>query len=152
MPSRPMHGTKPASRTAGRRSKTRLGCAKGPPGRCISLIFAIPMATNYARSVACLLPELSQVKPEEGRPFRAVLARERTWLGPIGRAPHELTFGIRRGAALAGAGDCRRPPPCISGFGADSGAKPRRPPAHNFGLVTPSYSTLRVGARSASAR
>jgi hypothetical protein len=32
---------------------------------------------------------------------RSSRARER-WLGPIGRAPYELTFGISRGSALAG--------------------------------------------------
>ena len=70
----------------GPRSRTRLACAKGPLASYISLIFAIPMATNCARFIACRLPELPQTKPEEGRPFRAVLARERTWLGPTGRA------------------------------------------------------------------
>ena len=70
-PNRPTHGTKPASRMAARRSRTRPACAKGPPARCISLIFAIPTATNCARFIACRLPELSQIKPEEGRPFRA---------------------------------------------------------------------------------
>src|SRR5438874_337535 len=81
---------------AARRSRTRLACAKEPPASYISLIFAIPTATNCARFIACRLPELLQIKPEEGRPFRAVPARERTWLGPIGRAPHELTFGPSR--------------------------------------------------------
>src|SRR6266705_6666388 len=38
---------------AARRSRTRPACAKGPPARCISLIFAIPTATNCARSTAC---------------------------------------------------------------------------------------------------
>jgi hypothetical protein len=39
------------------------------------------MATNCARFIACQLPELSRIKTEEGRPFRAALARERIWLG-----------------------------------------------------------------------
>src|SRR5690348_11601982 len=55
------HGTKPGSRMVARRSRTRLACAKGPRARCTSLIFAIPMATNCARFIACRLPELSQI-------------------------------------------------------------------------------------------
>src|SRR5437660_11880101 len=112
---------------AARRSRTRLACAKGPPASYISLIFVIPMATNCARFIACRLPELSQIKPDEGHPFRAVLARDRTWLGAIGCAPHELTFGIRRGSPLAGAGDSRRPPLRVDVRAAGLGAKPRRP-------------------------
>src|SRR5215471_16159194 len=61
---------------AARRSRTPLGCVKGPPVRCISLICAIPMATKWSRFIACRLPELSQIKAAEGRPFRAALARQ----------------------------------------------------------------------------
>src|SRR5207247_10838352 len=43
-------------------SRIRLGCAKGPPGRCISLICAIPTATNCAGFVACRA-ELSAQDP-----------------------------------------------------------------------------------------
>jgi len=37
---------------------------------------------------------LRRIRAKEGRPFRAVLARERTWLGPIGRAPQDSRFGM----------------------------------------------------------
>src|SRR5271166_1909897 len=100
---------------AARRSRTRPACARRAH---ISLIFAIPTATNCARFIASQPAELSQIITEEGRHFQAVLARERTWLGPIGRAPHERTFGIRRGSALARAGDHPRPPLRLSGSGA----------------------------------
>ncbi len=76
-PSGPTHGTKPVSRMAARRSRTRLACAKGPPARYISPIFAIPTATNCARCIACRLPELSPIKTEEGRPCRKILASAR---------------------------------------------------------------------------
>ncbi len=74
---------KAGSRMAARRSRTRPGCAKGPPVRCISLICAIPMATKWSRFIACRLPELSPIKPAKGRPFRAALpaaaAHQRFW-------------------------------------------------------------------------
>ena len=59
---RPTHGTKPASRMAVPRSRTRLVCAGEPPARHISLIFAIPMATNCAPFIASQLPEYSPFK------------------------------------------------------------------------------------------
>src|SRR5712675_619964 len=136
MPNRPTHGTKPVSRMAARRSRTRLGFAKGPPARYISPIFAIPMATNCARFVACRLPELARIEPEEGRPFRAVLAPERkparpnrprpsrtpssgSVAGAFRRAP--VTTGVRRCAAgilVAGVEDARRALRSVDG-GAD---------------------------------
>jgi hypothetical protein len=82
------------------------------------------MATNCARFIACQLRELSQIRTEEGRPFRVVLARERIWLGPICRAPHELSVRDPSLERSGGSGDYRRPPLRMSGFGADSGPKP----------------------------
>jgi len=117
---RPTHGTKPASRMAVPRSRTRLVCAGEPPARHISLIFAIPMATNCAPFIASQLPEYSPFKIEEGRPFRAVLAREGTLRGPVRALSWERS---RR------ANDYRRPPLRISHCVSDSAAKPRRPPA-----------------------
>ena len=117
---RPTHGTKPASRMAVPRSRTRLACAGEPPARHISLIFAIPMATNCAPFIASQLPEYSPFKIEEGRPFRAVLAREGTLRGPVRALSWERS---RR------ANDYRRPPLRISHCVSDSAAKPRHPPA-----------------------
>ena len=117
---RPTHGTKPASRMAVPRSRTRLVCAGEPPARHISLIFAIPMATNCAPFIASQLPEYSPFKIEEGRPFRAVLAREGTLRGPVRALSWERS---RR------ANDYRRPPLRISHCVSDSAAKPRHPPA-----------------------
>src|SRR6516162_1128942 len=78
---RPTHGTKPASRMAVPRSRTRLVCAGEPPARHISLIFAIPMATNCAPFIASQLPEYSPFKLRRAALFglsrgsdRAVLA------------------------------------------------------------------------------
>src|SRR5437867_4193111 len=51
-PNRPPHGTRPASPMAVQRSRIRPACAKGPPASYISLIFAIPTATNCARFIA----------------------------------------------------------------------------------------------------
>src|SRR6516225_5140303 len=42
-------------------------CGKEPPARCISLIFAIPTATNCARFIGCRR-ELSQFDIKEDRP------------------------------------------------------------------------------------
>jgi len=117
---RPTHGTKPASRMAVPRSRTRLACAGEPPARHISLIFAIPMATNCAPFIASQLPEYSPFKIEEGRPFRAVLAREGTLRGPV----RALSWERSRRAS-----DYRRPPLRISHCVSDSAAKPRHPPA-----------------------
>ena len=117
---RPTHGTKPASRMAVPRSRTRLVCAGEPPARHISLIFAIPMATNCAPFIASQLPEYSPFKIEEGRPFRAVLAREGTLRGPV----RALSWERSRRAS-----DYRRPPLRISHCVSDSAAKPRHPPA-----------------------
>ena len=117
---RPTHGTKPASRMAVPRSRTRLVCAGEPPARHISLIFAIPMATNCAPFIASQLPEYSPFKIEEGHPFRAVLAREGTLRGPVRALSWERS---RR------ANDYRRPPLRISHCVSDSAAKPRHPPA-----------------------
>ena len=117
---RPTHGTKPASRMAVPRSRTRLVCAGEPPARHISLIFAIPMATNCAPFIASQLPEYSPFKIEEGRPFRAVLAREGTLRGPV----RALSWERSRRAS-----DYRRPTLRISHCVSDSAAKPRHPPA-----------------------
>ena len=117
---RPTHGTKPASRMAVPRSRTRLACAGEPPARHISLIFAIPMATNCAPFIASQLPEYSPFKIEEGHPFRAVLAREGTLRGPV----RALSWERSRRAS-----DYRRPPLRISHCVSDSAAKPRHPPA-----------------------
>ena len=117
---RPTHGTKPASRMAVPRSRTGLACAGEPPARHISLIFAIPMATNCAPFIASQLPEYSPFKIEEGRPFRAVLAREGTLRGPV----RALSWERSRRAS-----DYRRPTLRISHCVSDSAAKPRHPPA-----------------------
>ena len=117
---RPTHGTKPASRMAVPRSRTRLVCAGEPPARHISLIFAIPMATNCAPFIASQLPEYSPFKIEEGHPFRAVLAREGTLRGPV----RALSWERSRRAS-----DYRRPTLRISHCVSDSAAKPRHPPA-----------------------
>ena len=50
------------------RSKTRLVCAKERPVRCISLIFAIPMATSCAGFIACQPPEPSRSKLRRAAP------------------------------------------------------------------------------------
>src|SRR5580693_9112793 len=75
MPNKPRHGTKPASRMAARRLKTRRACAKGPPARCTSLTFAIPTATSWSGFIACRLPDnrRSTLKRAalSGRPSRA---------------------------------------------------------------------------------
>src|SRR6516162_6337772 len=52
---------------AARRSRIRPACGKEPPARCISLIFAIPTATNCARFIGCRR-ELSQIDIKEDRP------------------------------------------------------------------------------------
>src|SRR5580704_1508636 len=122
---------------AARQSRIRPGCAKGPPGRCISLIFAIPMATNCARCTACL-PELSD-RDGGGPPFPG---------------------GPRTRAGSGGAGDYQPPPLRIRGFAADSGARPRRPPTPrcssswpglaNCASVTRSVTTTAIGSPAMS--
>jgi hypothetical protein len=60
------------------------------------------MATNCAQFIACQLPELSQIKTEEGRlSGRSSHARE---FGSAQLAAHltNCQFEIRRGSALAG--------------------------------------------------
>jgi len=59
--SKPIDG-QPAMPMAARRSKTRPGCARGPPARSASLTFTIPTATNCVRFIACRRPELSQIQ------------------------------------------------------------------------------------------
>jgi len=64
------------------RSKTRPACAKGPPASYISLICAIPTATNCAGFIASQ-PDGRGLKPgavRSGRPSRA-----RNWVGLIER-------------------------------------------------------------------
>ena len=75
-----------------------LAYTKRLPANCISLIFAIPMAINCAHFIARQLPELLQIKPEEGRPLRAVLARDRTWLANWPRISRTLSSGSVAGA------------------------------------------------------
>src|SRR5439155_25074665 len=73
---------KAVSRMAAKRSRTRPACAKGRPARCISLICAIPTATNCARFIASR-PEHCRSRQRRaapsGRPssadeFRAIAA------------------------------------------------------------------------------
>src|SRR5271166_186599 len=82
-------GTRRGSRTAARRSRTRLAFARVAPAQCILLTFVIPTATNCARIIECRLPELSRVTTQ-GPPVPAVLracrARPVRWAGHRGAA------------------------------------------------------------------
>src|SRR5271167_2469998 len=77
MPSRRKRGTPPALRMAARQSRIRLACAQMA---LISLIFVTPMATSSSGLLGKLPDVIAEQKTEEGRPFRAALAGERTWL------------------------------------------------------------------------
>jgi hypothetical protein len=59
---------------AAQQSKTHPAFVKVALVNCISLTFAIPMATNYARFIACRLPELLRVKTRKDRS---------SWGGPV---------------------------------------------------------------------
>src|SRR5438874_13431176 len=83
---------------AARRLKTRLACAKEPPARCTSPIFAIPTATSWSGFIACRRPELPQITTKESRPFRAALCTSAV-LEPVAEPNHAALqhLGARQG-------------------------------------------------------
>src|ERR1700730_19275045 len=101
------------------RSRIRPECAKGPPARCISLIFAIPTATNCAHSIGSRLPDLPQITLRRGVVLEPVTEPDRVTLQHFGaRQGHRGDRRRYAGIAVAGVEDARRTLRAVDG-GAD---------------------------------